>query len=148
MAVTLIAIMATVAVTQFTDFSTDAKRAVTQERMNTIRVAIKGDARMVSSGQFIRPGFEAHIGKLPGVVTGESGTTALEELITNPGDYDDYSVTTKLGWRGPYLSDTDANWTKDGWGKDFDYDPVARTLKSAGPDGELVTTDDNIAINL
>jgi len=148
MALALVAILSTVAITQFSDFSKDAKIAVTQERMNTIRVAIKGDARMVQNGQFTRPGFEAHIGQLPGVVTGESGATALEELVTNPGDYSDYSVSTKLGWRGPYLSDSDPAWYQDAWGNDFDYDPIAKTLISMGPDGDLGTTEDNIAITL
>ena len=148
MALALVAILSTVAITQFTDFSKDAKIAVTKERMNTIRVAIKGDARMVQNGQFTRPGFEAHIGELPGIVTAESGATALDELVTNPGDYSAYSVTTKLGWRGPYLSDSDPDWYKDAWGNDFDYDPVAKTLTSMGPDGDLATTNDNIVINL
>ncbi len=148
MAMAIVALLSTIAVTQFTDFSKDAKIAVTKERMNTIRIAIKGDARMVQNGQFTRPGFEAHIGKLPGVVTGETDATALDELITNPGDYDAYSITTKLGWRGPYLSDTDVDWYKDAWGNDFEYDPVGRTLTSMGPDGDISTINDNIIISL
>ncbi|NDD91979.1 hypothetical protein EBZ37_07845, partial [bacterium] len=118
MAVALVAILSVAAITQFTDFTQDAKTAVTKERMNTIRVAIKGDARMVSNGQFVRPGFEAHIGALPGSKTAQSGLTALNELITNPGSYSAYSITTKTGWRGPYLSQVDSSWSKDGWGSD------------------------------
>jgi prepilin-type N-terminal cleavage/methylation domain-containing protein len=148
MAVALLAVLSTIAVTQFTDFSKDAKIAVTRERMNTIRVAIKGDARMVQNGQFVRPGFEAHIGKLPGVTTGQTGVTALNELIENPGDYSAYSIVTKLGWRGPYLSDSDVNWYKDAWGQEFVYDPVGKTLTSKGPDVDLATTTDNIVITL
>lgn len=148
MALAIVAILSTVAVTQFTNFSKDAQIAVTKERMNTIRVAIKGDARMVQNGQFVRPGFEAHIGKLPGVITSQIDATALNELVENPGDYDDYSVVTKLGWRGPYLSDSDADWHKDAWGNEFSYDPVGKTLTSMGPDGDLATTDDNIVITL
>ncbi|MBU6374522.1 MAG: prepilin-type N-terminal cleavage/methylation domain-containing protein [Bdellovibrionales bacterium] len=142
LALGLVAILSVAAITQFTDFSQDAKTAVTKERMNTIRVAIKGDARMVSNGQFVRPGFEAHCGALPGVKTGQSGATALSELITNPGSYSAYSITTKTGWRGPYLSQSDGTWSKDGWGLDFEYDPSARTLKSRGPDAQLGTADD------
>ncbi len=147
MAITLVAILSTVAITQFTDFSKDAKIAVTKERMNAIRVAIKGDARMVANGQFVNPGFEAHIGKLPGDETAETGATALDELITEPGVYSAYSPSTKLGWRGPYLSDSDPDWYKDAWGNDFEYDPGARELTSMGPDEALGTSDD-ITVNL
>lgn len=131
MAVCLVAILATVAIPSFTNFSKDARVAVTRERLSAIKAAIVGDARMVSNGQFVKPGYFNQVGALP---------TSLDDLVTNPG-VSAYNVYTKTGWNGPYVSD-ETGWKLDAWGTTIDYNSGTRTLTSAGPDQTLSTSDD------
>jgi prepilin-type N-terminal cleavage/methylation domain-containing protein len=135
----LIGILVAVAVPQFSDYGNDAKNAVTKNRMNSLKAAISGDARFVSSGQLTSIGFEATCVGLP---------TTLTDLITQPtsgtcaATYDPFA---QRGWRGPYVSSTDTTWNLDGWGNAIQYfssGPPARTLRSCGPDGVCGDSDD------
>jgi type II secretory pathway pseudopilin PulG len=136
MAVCLVAILATVAIPSFTNFSKDARVAVTRERLSALKAAIVGDARMVANGQYTKPGYFAQVGSLP---------ISLNDLVLQ-GSNPSYNVYTKVGWNGPYVS-SETGWDLDAWGTTIVYDSSARTLTSAGPDQDLATTADNIVVN-
>lgn len=141
-ALTIIGILATVGITQFTDFATDARKAVTKERIIALKTAIMGDPNFYSGGEYTKAGYQAHCGAPP---------TTLTNLITIPGAgtcATAYNPFTKIGWRGPYVSSTDATWNKDAWGVEFEYyvaGPPARTIRSCGPD-KACGNDDDISI--
>jgi prepilin-type N-terminal cleavage/methylation domain-containing protein len=139
MTLTVIAILSAVAVSQFVNFSGDAKNAVTLERLNALKAAINGDPRLVSAGQYASAGYEAHCLAPPSTLT---------DLITEPTSgacaavYDPYQ---KVGWRGPYVSGGSTTWNQDAWGTAFQYfvvGPPARTIRSCGPDLTCGTSDD------
>lgn len=139
MVLLLLGILTRIAITAFTDFSTEAKTTVSRDKMNAIKSAIVGDARFVAGGKYTKQGYEAHCLAPP---------TLLTDLPTMPGAgtcsvvYDPF---TKRGWRGPYVSTTDTNWNKDGWGTTFEYyvaGPPARTIRSCGVDATCGNADD------
>lgn len=125
MVVMLIGVVAVVAVPQYIDFTNNAKIAVTQEKLVTIKQAIIGDPRIVSEGRVVAAGFIAHMGSVPANLT----------VLVTQGAQANYDPFTKTGWRGPYLDDSDANWDRDAWGTALSYDSVGRTITSYGPDG-------------
>ncbi len=139
MVLTLMAILATIGITQYVNFSQDAQIAVTKEKLNVIKTAINGDARFVAAGTSTKQGYEAHCLAPPSVIT---------DLVTMPGSgtcsavYDPF---TKQGWRGPYVSTTDPKWNFDAWGTAIQYfnaGPPARTIRSCGPDKTCGNADD------
>lgn len=132
MAVLLLAILSAVGVTQFTNFTKDARISVTKERMDQIKRAITGDPKLVANGQYVNPGYEAQVGWLP---------TSLSDLVTICSNCSSYNAFTKTGWRGPYLSNL-SGWNQDAWGINFAYNNGNRTLRSYGPDTSSGTSDD------
>lgn len=131
MAVLLLAVLSTVGITQFTNFTKDARNSVTLERMDAIKRSIKGDPRLVSSGQYVSPGYEAQVGSMP---------QTLDNLVTCAGCT--YNVYSKTGWRGPYLSNI-TGWNQDAWGTAFNYNNATNgNLRSYGPDKTYNTADD------
>ncbi|MBF0360365.1 MAG: prepilin-type N-terminal cleavage/methylation domain-containing protein [Oligoflexia bacterium] len=133
----LIGILSVVIIPQIIDFKDDAKSVITRSRMIEIKNAIKGDTSLKGNGTHLNYGFELNTGNLP---------LTLDELV-NQGAYPIYNPFTKKGWRGPYLSTTDPNWKKDAWGILFQYDSIAKTISSCGPDTTCGNADD-ITINL
>lgn len=136
MGMVLLGILAAVAIPSFIDFRDDAKRSTTLQRLDELRKAIAGDSRLVSGGEYTKPGFIAQVGSLP---------TSLNDLI-NIGAYPAYNPFTKIGWRGPYVLTTDPAWNKDGWGTVIQYSSVSRTVTSCGPNLTCGNADD-ITVN-
>ena len=132
MTLMLAAILGAVATVQFMNYSKEAKIAVTKQRLVDLAKAISGDSGLIANGVFLKPGFEHDIGALP---------TSLNDLI-NQGTYPSYNPYTKLGWRGPYVNSSQADWNKDAWGTALVYSAGARTIKSYGPDTLLGNGDD------
>lgn len=126
MVIALIAIVSAIAVPQFVDFRTDAKKAVTQDRMGSLRAAIVGDAR---SG---KTGYLSHFGSPP---------AALADLAIR-GTQAAYDPINKTGWNGPYVDSTVAGWDKDGWGTAYQYNATTRMIRSCGPDLTCGNADD------
>ena len=131
MAVTLVAILATVAIPQFTNFTKDARIAVTRERLSAIKAGIVGDARMVANGQYTKPGYYAQVGSYP---------SSCDDLV-HQGSNPAYNVYTKTGWNGPYVSD-ESGWDLDAWNQQIVCDGTGHTITSAGPDQTMGTSDD------
>ena len=123
MVLILIAVLSKIAISSFVNLSTDSRITVTTEKLNEMKRAIVGDSRRVANGQYLNPGFENNMGAVP---------TALTDL-TVIGAQAVYNPFTKRGWRGPYLSNTDASWNLDAWGTAIVYSSGARTLVSWGP---------------
>jgi len=151
MAISIISILAVVGVTQFSDFGTDAKKALTMEKLMALKVAIDGDPHFYAAGEFSKAGFQANCGAAPAVAL-PATAAQLTDLITMPSSgtcatvYDPF---TKLGWRGPYVSTTDSSWNKDAWGTYIEYSinapltiPATGTLLSCGPDLTCGNSDD------
>lgn len=133
MVITLVAIMGTFATSQYVSFAEDARRTVTISRMNDLKLAIAGDARMMSSGQYTSPGFISEVGSVP---------TSLNDLIAQ-GAYPAYSPFSRRGWRGPYVSAAaEPNWNRDSWGTLFQYTAATRTIRSCGRDLVCGNADD------
>ena len=139
MTILVISILATIGVTQFTDFGNDARIATTNEKLMALKTAINGDPHLYAAGEYSKAGFEAHC-RAPPVI--------LADLITMPGAgvcsvvYDPF---LKTGWRGPYVSSTDPSYDKDAWGTTLEYfvvGPPARTIRSCGRDKTCGNTDD------
>ena len=138
MVVLVIAILAGIGVTQFVDFGSDAKQAITKDRINQIRTAIVGDPRLVSGGGYTNPGYLGHCGAVPSI---------LDDLVIMPGSgvcASSYDPMTRIGWRGPYLSTASGDWNLDAWGTPFQYDSFFRTLTSCGPNLGCGDVDDII----
>src|SRR4051812_30043175 len=99
MTILLISIVSAVSIPAFLNFKDDARAAVTNEKLVAFKMAITGDPRAVAGGEYLQPGFEKQVGGLP---------SSLNDLRTQ-GSYTLYDPFTKIGWRGPYVSTTDAN---------------------------------------
>lgn len=126
MAVALIAIVSAVALPRFIDFRTDARRAVTSERLAALRTAITGDS---SSGKI---GYLSHMGAVP---------TALTDLTTI-GTKPVYNPINKNGWNGPYVDGNVTGWNLDGWGTAYQYTAATRTIRSCGANATCGDADD------
>ena len=139
MVLVLVAILSRMAISQFVNFNLDAQTQVTKDKLNSLKTAIIGDARLVSAGKYSKQGYESHCLGPPAAV--------LTDLNTMPAAgtcsvvYDPF---TKRGWRGPYVSTaaTDPNWNKDAWGTTITYTFATRTIKSCGPDAVCGNADD------
>ena len=132
MVILLVGIISGVAIPQFIDFRSDAKAAVTKNRMNELRMAIVGDPRQVANGQYVNAGFLNHVGSVP---------TSLNDL-TAQGTFQAYDPFAKRGWRGPYVSTAETNWNRDAWGTLFQYTAATRTIRSCGPNLTCGNADD------
>lgn len=132
MVILLVGIMSAVAIPQFVDFSSEARTAKTQQRLKELKLAITGDASLISNGQYVKPGFEAHLGDLP---------NSLDDLVIQ-GSQPNYDPFSKRGWRGPYVNNTASDWNVDGWGNLIQYTKASRELRSCGDDGTCGNGDD------
>lgn len=136
MVLMLISVLAAIAIPSFVSFSNDSRAAVTQEKLATLKNAIIGDGRRAMAGRPTNLGYERNCNALP---------TTLADLITQPGAgvcAAAYNPFSKRGWRGPYVSNTDANYNRDGWGTLIQYNSGARTLTSYGPNAAAGGGDD------
>lgn len=136
MVILLVSILSAVALPQFIDFRTDAKIAVTKEKLNAFKLALLGDARQVVNGQPTSPGFIKNLGSPP---------SSLNDLVAI-GSQASYDPFSKRGWNGPYLDSSESSWNLDGWGTALVYNSVSRSITSCGPDKTCGNADD-ISIN-
>jgi len=138
--VVVVAVLALVAnlATEYLVRVTDQNRyEASRERLEKLRYAIIGDDSRTSNGQPDLVGFVHDMGRLP---------IELAELYREPRDCDpdtsgdqvcgatfDAKLGRTVGWRGPYLSEQDAQ--RDGWGNRWDYDAHSGRILSVGADG-------------
>lgn len=133
--VLILGTLAALAIPRYSDIITESRINKTKERMMVLKKAIVGDASVVSGGDYSNLGYEGDVGALP---------TALGDLITNPG-VPAFDKWTKKGWNGPYIKQTSAgDYLLDAWNRSINYNSVARTITSAGPNGASGDSDDII----
>ncbi len=132
MVVILVGIISVVAIPNFINFTDDGKTVTTQEKLISIKKAIIGDPSIVMGGRVVAAGFYAHIGSYP---------ASLNDLVTQ-GAYPVYNPFTKIGWRGPYLDSSSADWNLDSWQVAIVYSQAGQTITSCGPDGACGNADD------
>ncbi|MCQ4574420.1 MAG: type II secretion system protein GspG [Candidatus Brocadiales bacterium] len=108
------------------------REQTTRQEVKAIYKAIFGDPER---GTF---GYVGDVGALPG---------SLDDLIAKPlgvSAFAFYTNNVGYGWRGPYL-DKQFSDLEDGWGTAYDFGVVKTgQIRSAGPDRDFSTTDDNI----
>ncbi len=137
--ITMLSVLLMIGIPQFTDLSTDAKKAVTRDRMSAIREALVGDPRLVSGGVYTKPGYYGNCLRLP---------ADIQYLVTQPAVASEspcdstYNPLTRLGWNGAYLDTLGGDWIKDGWSTTIVYDSSARSLNSCGPNTSCGDSDD------
>lgn len=131
--VLILGILSALAIPRYSNMVTESKINKTRERMMVLKKAIIGDATVISAGDYSNVGYEGDVGVLP---------NSLGDLIINPG-VPAYDKWTKKGWNGPYIKQTSANdYLYDAWDRAITYDKNARTITSAGPDGQTGSSDD------
>jgi general secretion pathway protein G len=131
-------ILSAIVIPSIGNYLTRAKEKATQKELTELSRAIIGDPEKGS------PGFFSDVGAYP---------TNIAELygmqLSSP-----YNPFTHTGWNGPYVHAEDPSAIgdneieKDAWGNPYQYDKNAKTITSAGPDGRMNTSSDNIVINL
>ena len=126
MVVALIAIVSAIALPNFIDFRDDAKKAVTQDRMSSLRGAITGDTAPNKIG------YLSHMGSPP---------PTLSDLVTK-GTQPNYDPINKTGWNGPYVDSTVIDWNKDAWGTAYQYSAASRSIRSCGQNKTCGDADD------
>jgi len=127
MVITILSILAVVAIPNFMDLGEDARDAVTRDEMLALKRAIVGDSRVVAGGKFAFPGYDADNG---------GPHSALVDLVTKPGGASVYNPLTRRGWRGPYIDDSaTSEYSKDTWDNAYVYSTSPRRIRSKGPNG-------------
>lgn len=145
----VLSIGATVALPLLLDAPRLSRVQLTLERLQAIRTAIVGNPD-VQPGRFRHSfGFVGDLGVLP---------ASLDELLaigSYPAYSSNYDQQLRFGWRGPYLDSTgDGSGTylalRDAWGTPFSYnsDALECTIVSAGPDTDMASAADNIALEI
>jgi type II secretory pathway pseudopilin PulG len=152
--VVLVVLLAAVsiAVPLFLNRSTLDRENLTLQRMLSVKNAIIGTAGLEIDKADASFGFVGDLGILPPNLT----------WLMVQGTYPDYGMSGNVwyGWHGPYLDNRINNNGSyvallDGWGNPLNYRFLgagppywSAEIRSAGPDGDLTTTADNIVVSI
>lgn len=121
---------------------TQTRVTATRQQMEEIRIALKGDPRLVSAdGEMYSGGYVNDVGDWPPPAPGD--TLGLKWLAVKPPGVPAWDPYIRRGWNGPYLRiQTDSlaqDYTVDAWENPYrfirDANGVPIGLESAGPDG-------------
>ena len=123
MIIVVLGILATVAIPRFSNMSESSKVAATRQELQTLRAAIVGDPSVVAGGSLIDRGFEGDVGFAP---------SQLVDLVAKPDSISIYDKLTRLGWNGPYMDSSGANYLTDAWGTTYAYNSATRSIMSVG----------------
>ncbi|MCF7805799.1 MAG: prepilin-type N-terminal cleavage/methylation domain-containing protein [Candidatus Marinimicrobia bacterium] len=145
MVIVVLGILSAAAIPRITGAIENARIQSTKKELQTIKDAIMGDPESTVGGQIADKGFYGDNDALP---------DDLEDLVSpqptsGPGS-DTWDPFTQSGWNGPYINpEGDDDWKKDAWGNPYEISTTnGGSITSAGPDGEINQTDDNITIQL
>jgi prepilin-type N-terminal cleavage/methylation domain-containing protein len=129
--IVVLGILATFSIAKYSDFLQESKNAATRSEMATIKRAIIGNSQMIAGGHYIDVGFAGNVGHPP---------AQLSELVRKPDSISVYNAISRLGWNGPYLDSAGGDYLKDAWGRNYAYDPTARTITSVGSGANIVVS--------
>jgi prepilin-type N-terminal cleavage/methylation domain-containing protein len=129
--IVVLGILATFSIAKYSDFLQESKIAATRSEMVTIKRAIIGNPQMIVGGRYIDVGFVGNVGHPP---------AQLSELVRKPDSISAYNIISRLGWNGPYLDSAGNDYLKDAWGRDYAYNPTARTITSVGSGANIVVS--------
>jgi prepilin-type N-terminal cleavage/methylation domain-containing protein len=129
--IVVLGILATFSIAKYSDFLQESKIAATRSEMVTIKRAIIGNPQMIAGGRYIDVGFVGNVGHPP---------AQLSELVRKPDSISAYNIISRLGWNGPYLDSAGNDYLKDAWGRDYAYNPTARTITSVGSGANIVVS--------
>ncbi len=127
--IVVLGILATFVAANYGDFIKQSKVNATKSELQELKRAIIGNPRITGGGKYTDIGYEGHLGAPP---------SKLNDLVTKPSGVPDYNKISGLGWNGPYIDGSNDEYLTDAWGKNYVYDPQARTIKSVGS-GEDIT---------
>lgn len=119
----VLGIMAGIAIPVVGSFLSSSRETATRDEMRRIAVAIAGDNA--------QRGFEGDVGGPP---------ASLIDLVRKPDTLSAWDPFLDVGWNGPYLDSTNADYARDAWDSAYVYDPAARTLVSVGSGSNITIT--------
>ena len=123
--ISLMGVLAAVAVPRINDFITNSKIAASKNEMLQIRAAISGTPDRTAGGRYVDRGYIGDVGAVP---------SSLTDLTTKPGAVDDYDYFSRTGWNGPYLqNDGTGEIFKDSWNTLYVLNVADSTIRSYGP---------------
>ena len=137
MTLSLLAILATLAIDRVNSSFDEARFEETIGRLKKIQTALIGDVSQISKGARTNFGYLGDVGGLPTLGQG-IGAIFTNPGVPTPGWLMNSSVRIGFGWNGPYLKgdDAGADFQNDSWGTPFVYSPasVPPTIISRGSD--------------
>jgi prepilin-type N-terminal cleavage/methylation domain-containing protein len=129
--IVILGIIAAVIIPRVGSFSESAREEATKHEMVMLKRAIIGDPQSAVGGQYTNRGFEADVGRPP---------LTLTELGKKPDSLPAYDRFTRIGWNGPYVDTSGADYLTDAWGVTYLYDfENRRILATGGPDTLVVS---------
>lgn len=121
----VLGIMAAVAIPVVGSFIASSRETATRDEMRLLARAIAG------SDEADNRGYEGDVGFPP---------SQLSDLVAKPDSVAPWDPFLDLGWNGPYLDSTRAEYLTDAWGSAYVYDPAARTIVSNGSGSAITVT--------
>lgn len=125
MVITILGIMAAVAIPVVGNMIASSKVAATKDEMRRLALAIAGSDERGDRG------FQGDVGYAP---------SSLQDLTRKPDSISAWSPFIHVGWKGPYIDSTNGDYLKDAWGAAYTYDRAARTLASTGSGSTITIT--------
>ena len=123
--ISLMGVLAAVAVPRIDDFITNSKIAASKNEMLQIRAAISGTPDRTAGGRYVDRGYIGDVGAVP---------SSLTDLTTKPDAVADYDYFSRTGWNGPYLqNDGTGEIFKDSWNTLYVLNVADSTIRSFGP---------------
>ncbi len=97
----------------------NAKYQSTLREMESLKIAIVGDERLIEGGKRVSFGYVGDVGQLP---------PTLQDIVSN--------VSSKPNWKGPYMAqnftDNPNDYLYDGWNSAYTYNIAAASITSGG----------------
>ena len=125
----ILGIIAAFAYPKMVSIVEDARINSTKDEMMKLKIAIVGDASLVTGGVSTFRGYRGDVGSNP---------AQLQDLVVKPDTVEAWDRTANnglgAGWNGPYINDDGSgNYLYDAWGNPYVLTPNA--IISSGPNG-------------
>ncbi len=124
---TLLGILAAVAIPVVGGLIESSKDKATKEEMLRLKKAIVGSRS--AGGQVEFRGYENDVGSPP---------PNLKALVEKPSGVQSFNKFSGLGWNGPYIDGSTDDYLKDAWETKYIYNAKKRTITSKGSGKKIV----------